>query len=440
MDLLETLIEQTARALAGIKAYDLPHACVELGLATGEESEAYDSKYKYVLKRVRSLPKEEAIILGRKAVQQCSSYELQETLDLIAPPLDGTISAITRRNLIDALSDIGALEGKLYVGEFLKRIFPLEQMAYHGTNFFQNTLADGVDQHMVRNDDWTYKDFFDYADGQKLSERRFRLILEEIVHPEVRTGDEQKRFVDVINTHIARDGFELVPADQISGYFTFRVVKKGGVAGHAKNLIFAADGPKPELVLADALNNDIRIVKNQEYCLVYDRPIGLDGLRWKELVEWWASFTPSQESERDLYWRLAASLGSEAEKIFFKLYFEILRDSLKEQLPAIIPQVYLHYDPYTLREQPTGSPLVRQRMDFLLLLPSRQRVVIEVDGKQHYADGDTASPKHYAGMVAEDRNLRLLGYGVYRFGGYELMKDKARAVVEPFLKRLMKRN
>jgi hypothetical protein len=49
MDLLETLIEQTARALAGIKAYALPHACVELGLATGEESEAYDSKYKYVL-------------------------------------------------------------------------------------------------------------------------------------------------------------------------------------------------------------------------------------------------------------------------------------------------------------------------------------------------------------------------------------------------------
>jgi very-short-patch-repair endonuclease len=79
-------------------------------------------------------------------------------------------------------------------------------------------------------------------------------------------------------------------------------------------------------------------------------------------------------------------------------------------------------------------------MDFLLLLPSRQRVVIEVDGKQHYADGDTASPKHYAGMVAEDRNLRLLGYEVYRFGGYELMKDKARAVVEAFLKRLMKRN
>jgi hypothetical protein len=32
------------------------------------------------------------------------------------------------------------------------------------------------------------------------------------------------------------------------------------------------------------------------------------------------------------------------------LWFEILRDSLKENLPALIPSVYLHYDPYAFRE------------------------------------------------------------------------------------------
>jgi len=95
---------------------------------------------------------------------------------------------------------------------------------------------------------------------------------------------------------------------------------------------------------------------------------------------------------------------------------------------------------YTIREQPNGSPLVRQRMDFLLLLPHRQRVVIEIDGKQHYADGDTASPQRSAAMVAEDRNLRLLGYEVYRLAGYELMQDNPRAIVEPFLNRLIKKN
>ena len=157
-------------------------------------------------------------------------------------------------------------------------------------------------------------------------------------------------------------------------------------------------------------------------------------------MDWWAARSPSDNPERKLYVRLFQSLNSVPEKNFFRLYFEILRDSLKERFPAIVPQVYLHYDPYTIREQPNGSPLARQRMDFLLLLPGRQRVVIEIDGKHHYADGEAASPQRYATMVAEDRNLRLLGYEVYRFGGYELSEDDPRAIVEPFLNRLIKRS
>lgn len=52
----------------------------------------------------------------------------------------------------------------------------------------------------------------------------------------------------------------------------------GGVGSPAKNLIFATNGPKPELVLRDAVNNDIEIVSNGEFCLVFDRPIPADGL------------------------------------------------------------------------------------------------------------------------------------------------------------------
>ena len=71
-------------------------------------------------------------------------------------------------------------------------------------------------------------------------------------------------------------------------------------------------------------------------------------------------------------------------------------------------------------------------MDFLLLFTDRRRVVIEVDGKQHYADGDVASPRLYAEMVSEDRRLRLAGYEVYRFGGWELFGSGATARVEEF--------
>lgn len=65
-------------------------------------------------------------------------------------------------------------------------------------------------------------------------------------------------------------------------------------------------------------------------------------------------------------------------------------------------------------------------MDFLLLLDHRRRVVLEVDGIQHYADAQgRASPARYAEMVAADRELRLTGYEVYRFGGHEIT-DRSR--------------
>ena len=60
-----------------------------------------------------------------------------------------------------------------------------------------------------------------------------------------------------------------------------------GVGSNVKNLIFAANGPKPEIIFSDSVSNDIEIVKNSAYCLIYDRPIKSHGLLWNELVDWW---------------------------------------------------------------------------------------------------------------------------------------------------------
>lgn len=65
-----------------------------------------------------------------------------------------------------------------------------------------------------------------------------------------------------------------------------------GVAGELKNLIFAADGPKPRIVLRDAVNNVIDIVENAQYCLVYDCPLAERGLTWRDLVKWWTEQHP----------------------------------------------------------------------------------------------------------------------------------------------------
>ena len=169
----------------------------------------------------------------------------------------------------------------------------------------------------------------------------------------------------------------------------------------------------------------IEIVENAEFCLVYDRPLAEHGLTWGELVDWWTErcrcTVTRQEAARALYTRLSRSLANEAERFFFRTYCERYARFDGPTFPALVLQVYLHYDPY-LRSQLGDQPghLKRQRMDFLLLLPRRARVVLEIDGVQHYTDDGAPSPRRYAEMVSEDRALRLARYEVYRFGGQEL--------------------
>ena len=213
------------------------------------------------------------------------------------------------------------------------------------------------------------------------------------------------------------------------------------VDGKLRNLIFASTGPKPRIVLRDAVNNVIEVVENENNCLFYDKPLTEAGLTWAELVDWWGGFRGQTRTEagRALYRRLAASLDSPPERTLFRTYCERYRSAEDgDKQPALLPQVYLHYDPRTRRERgEQPSVLPRERMDFLLLLPRGVRVVLEVDGKQHYAEGDTASPKLYSEMVSEDRRLRLRGYDVYRFGGYELTAPGAAERLREFFSELL---
>jgi very-short-patch-repair endonuclease len=81
--------------------------------------------------------------------------------------------------------------------------------------------------------------------------------------------------------------------------------------------------------------------------------------------------------------------------------------------------------------------LPRQRMDFLLLFSPQERVVLEVDGKQHYSESGKPSPTLYSQMVAADRELRMIGYEVFRFGGEELSVAEGAATLRRFFDRLL---
>jgi very-short-patch-repair endonuclease len=171
------------------------------------------------------------------------------------------------------------------------------------------------------------------------------------------------------------------------------------------------------------------------------------------LVEWWCKQTkkPSNDAEArsEFGKRLQASLQSEAERVFLANYFRVFKPILEDNLPALLPQVYLHYDPRSRGER-SKQVLVRQRMDFLILLANAARIVIEIDGIQHYSDDNgRASPSRYAEMVAEDRRIRNLGYEVYRFGGSEIVAwngekfvalDTAKETITSFFQELFTRH
>lgn len=213
-----------------------------------------------------------------------------------------------------------------------------------------------------------------------------------------------------------------------------------GVDGEMKNIIFGSTGAKPEIVLRDAINNVIEVVRYSEFSLIYNRPLTEAGLTWGELVSWWKTEKRLEDKTdravaEHLYERLVKSLGSEVERILFDTYCERYAGDEANRKPALLPQVYLHYDPLTVKERRAlGKPdrLGSERMDFLLLLPNSIRIVIEVDGKQHYAEGDVASPRLYSKMMAEDRALRLKGYDVYRFGGSEMGTAEAPVMLRKF--------
>jgi hypothetical protein len=229
-----------------------------------------------------------------------------------------------------------------------------------------------------------------------------------------------------------------------------------------KNLIFASTGEKPELIFRDAVNNDVEIVKNADKVLIYDRPLPPSGLfLWKDLLAWWQGregIVEESAAKDRLYKRLLQSVraaGSPGEIAIFRGYYERFGRLLEGNLPVLIPQVYLHYDPYTKRERGDEEFLVRQRMDFLLMLENGVRIVLEVDGRHHYATEDPktgallADPGRYAIMSRADRRLRLLGYEVYRFGAAEFsdttvsplkIGPDSQSVVSTFFDRLLKKH
>jgi very-short-patch-repair endonuclease len=415
-------------------------ACERFGI-TGEDVDG--SKRERAAAATRGMTDRQIAAAAEWMALEYRDPQMQEAALAVLEADDSPITEITRIDVARCFHDTN-LSGERPIIEFLRELWPIDA-SFLGDPF--EGLAPAIQQHMVRNDEWNVEDLFRELDGFKCSRKRFVLTIEAALDPRARRGEEQERLRGRIDAVLRRDGYKVERSALISGYPTYRVVRMSdAVAGAPKNLIFASAGPKPEIGFADAINNDIVILSNERSCLVYERPIADDGLLWDELVAWWQEThcvlgTDEQSARKGLGKRLQKSLQSDGERGLFGHYFTLFRPQLGAALPALIPQVYLHYDPATISQLRKGKRLARQRMDFLLLLPHRNRVVIEVDGAQHFSE-PTGEPSlgKYAEMVRSDRDLRLLGYEVYRFAANELVGAAASDVVKSMFERLFRKH
>lgn len=355
------------------------------------------------------------------------------------------IPILTRRLLLNFCKGQKDISGKVSISELIGRTWDINEE--YNFDFEIITLRQFVVTHAEKFHDMTCAEILENVlDFIYISDDKLKRFLETIVDPSVRSKEDQLYYVTSINKIISSNEVKLSSCKQVGGLDVYKLERcTTGISGKVRNIIFAAIGCKADIVIDDALSNNLKVVDPEHKCLYYDFPIEEAGLSWQQLVTWWNKNNPDYtlETEKVFVNRLCQSCDSEPEKRFLRTYYNYIyclqKNGSQKAFPALLPQVQCHYDPKSAKMR-GGKLYVVQRMDFLMLMPHGVRVIIEIDGRQHYSETDgTASPSKYASMVKNDRDLKLYGYDVYRFGGYEFAGANSANDLKVFFQKLFQK-
>ena len=149
------------------------------------------------------------------------------------------ITQVTRRRIFDTLTLSKVLwEGRLEEPDFLARIYDLDSMP--STDSRYKSAVGDIRQHRINNpedwpDDWIFTDSrFGLQHGDDELVLQF---LAEMLHPIVRPDEEDvARLLKSFNEALARDGYELYPADWISGHAIYRWRRRDSFHGATPEL------------------------------------------------------------------------------------------------------------------------------------------------------------------------------------------------------------
>lgn len=445
MEQLRKVLKENILTFSGSVTHKtLPDFCRELSLPSPSMDEGI-SKYKRILGSIDSTPDHSLVLVADKFLEvRNPRASIRNQIQDILWSDYGT-PVIPKKFRYDFARDIQTSDLFSNFDKFFEMLSSL--WIIDNDDFLileSNTLKSQIERHVFRNpDDWTTEYLFEQLRVFDSSDTRFAKFIECIVSPEVNPDEGViLSLVERINPIFRECGIEFLQVGTKDGYPHFELILTRAIqAGKPKIIIFASS-QKPDIRIIDAVSNSIEIVNNADKVLVYDKEIPKDGLSWRELQSWWSdknNIPNNDEANKSLYRRLLECFpdNSPPQKKFFECYYKGFGEKVPV-LPALIPEVWLLWDHKTVKERGERA-LLNFRMDFLLLLPNQERIVIEIDGKQHYSDeNNRADPSRYGKTMEADRELKLAGYHVFRFGAKELQKPDTEAIVKSFFSRLYK--
>jgi hypothetical protein len=153
--------------------------------------------------------------------------------------------------------------GALLETDFFSRLYDLDELPSNDPRY--TTALQDIVQHRVMNEDWDDDWIFhDWRFGLAGSDKALLQFLAEMLHPAMRTDPvevERLRNSSTACWPTTATSWSRSTTSAAPPLFAPRRIG-AGVRGTMKNLILAAIGPKPEIVLVDAVNNDLRITDN----------------------------------------------------------------------------------------------------------------------------------------------------------------------------------
>lgn len=455
LETLRAIVEAVARHIGVMSTHDrLDGDLTRQGFPATTIDEDGGSKAVRAESSAAAVPDDQLLALARRVLRDYQGltpairYELEDVV--WASELHPKIPKRARHGIAAAVPREVLRAHYLRLRDLLNWLFVTDDDPYLNSIFGgeSHRLSAQIHKRFYHQGAWTVAELFDAVGAIDASDRRFGLLLEGLVDGEfVPDEDAQRQLVAAINPPLEPFGVELRETGSAEGYPVFKLVSQRSAPGRPKNLIFASSA-KPDLRM-NAIDNTIELMSHTDEVLIYDRPITAEGIRWRDLQDWWKATQGIDDdalAKSTLYKRLARALpeSSPPQRWLFQVYLEIHGDAVPD-LPALLPEVWLHWDPKTIEARGVRA-LLQLRMDFLLLLPRGARIVLEVDGKTHYAvpDGEKKlrpDPATYARTVAGGRELTLAGYEVYRFGATELnTHERARATLLPFFTDLFRQH